>query len=104
MTAPHHAPGVHPVIGVDAGTASLRQADHLIHHLMDHLDLPPGTIACTHLIRTDERRCVAITLALPDAEAAEAVWERLADVLGPDAGAVLGGRERGPAQAARGAA
>ncbi|WP_406387356.1 hypothetical protein [Streptomyces sp. NBC_00887] len=112
MTAPHHAPGVQPVIGVDAGTASLRQADHLIHHLMDRLGLPPVTIACTHLIRTDERRCVAITFALPDAEVAEAVWERLADVLGPDAGAVLGGREQGavlggreqgPVQATRGA-
>ncbi|MFD0503189.1 hypothetical protein ACFQ0G_10245 [Streptomyces chiangmaiensis] len=56
MTTLHNASGVHPVLGVDAGTATLRQADHLIHDLVDRLDLPPGTIACTHLIRTAERR------------------------------------------------
>ncbi|MFF4252054.1 hypothetical protein ACFY1L_12680 [Streptomyces sp. NPDC001663] len=104
MTTPHYAPGVHSVIGVDAGTANLRQADHLIHHLMDQLALPPGTFACTHLIRTDERRGVAVSFALPDVQAAEAAWERLIDVLDPDAGAALGGREHGPAQAARTAA
>jgi len=104
MTTPHDAPGVRSVIGVDAGTANLRQADHLIHHLMDQLGLPPDTFACTHLIRTDERRGVAVSLALSDSGTAEALWERLAGLLGPEAGAVLGNREHGPTQAARGAA
>ncbi|WP_055492262.1 hypothetical protein [Streptomyces sp. TP-A0356] len=105
MTAPHLAPGVHSVIGVDAGTGSLREADHLIHHLVDHLGLLPGTIACTHLIRTGERRGTAVSLALPDTGAAEAAWERLAGTReGPVVGAVLGERGYGPEEAARAAA
>ncbi|MGY0064639.1 hypothetical protein ACWY4P_50815 [Streptomyces sp. LZ34] len=104
MTAPHDVPGVHSLIGVDAGTANLREADHLIHDLLDHLGLAPGTIACTHLIRTDERRGTAVSLALPDAAAAEAVWERIAGLESPDMGAVLRERPYGSKRAARTAA
>ncbi|GAA3778410.1 hypothetical protein [Streptomyces chiangmaiensis] len=104
MTAPHDASGVHLVIGVDAGTATLRQADHLIHDLVDRLDLPPGTIACTHLIRTAERRGTAVSLALPNAEAAEAAWRRLTGLEEPYVGVVLGERGYGAQGAARTAA
>ncbi|MDX2675389.1 hypothetical protein [Streptomyces soliscabiei] len=105
MTTPHDAPGVHSVIGVDAGTASLREADHLIHHLVDRLGLPPGTIACTHLIRTDDRRGTAISLALPGADASEAAWQQLAGLDGPEGvGAALGELRMGPTEAARTAA
>jgi hypothetical protein len=104
MTAPHDVPGVHSLIGMDAGTANLREADHLIHDLLDRLDLAPGTIACTHLIRADERRGTAVSLALPDAAAAEAVWERIAGWESPDVGAVLGERSHGSRQAVRTAA
>ncbi|WP_316740870.1 hypothetical protein [Streptomyces sp. MK7] len=97
-------PGVHSVIGVDAGTVSLREADHLIHDLVDRLGLPPGTLACTHLIRTEGRRGAAVSLALPDRDGAEAAWRRPAALGRPDVGAALGGRERGPAEASRTAA
>ncbi|ADI05044.1 hypothetical protein SBI_01923 [Streptomyces bingchenggensis BCW-1] len=104
MTAPHHVPGVLSLIGVDAGSANLREADHLIHDLLDHLALTPGTVACTHLIRTDERRGTAVSLALPDAATAEAVWERIAGWQSPGVGAALGERSYGAKQAARTAA
>lgn len=104
MTAPREVPGVHFLIGVDAGSANLRAADHLIHELLDRLGLAPGTIACTHLIRTDERRATAVSFALPDAAAAEAVWERIAGGETPDVGAVLRERSYGANQAVRTAA
>ncbi|HEY5836107.1 hypothetical protein [Streptomyces sp.] len=50
MTSPPTGPGVHTVSGGDTGSANLREADHLIHHLATALDLPTGTVACTHLI------------------------------------------------------
>ena len=74
MTSPHHAVGVHPVIGVDAGTATLREADHLIHELLGRLALGEGVFACTHLHRSDERRGTAISLAVPDPDA---LWQEL---------------------------
>jgi hypothetical protein len=106
MTASHKVPGVHTVIGVDAGTVSLREADHLVHRLADGLGLPDGTIACTHLVRTAERRGTTVSFGLPDATAARAVWQRLTELADPGAvlGAVLGDRRYGPAPAVRAAA
>ncbi|MGW3953203.1 hypothetical protein ACWEKM_20315 [Streptomyces sp. NPDC004752] len=106
MTAPHHVPGVHSVIGVDAGTASLREADHLVHRLTDGLGLPEGTVGCTHLIRTAERRGTTVSFALPDAAAAGAAWQRLTELADPDPelGAVLGDLTHGAAASARAAA
>jgi len=104
MSTPHDASGVHSVLGVDAGTATLREADHLIHDLVERLDLPGDTIACTHLIRTAERRGTAISFALPDPEAAEAAFVLLPGATeGMDLGAALGERAHGPAVAVRAA-
>ncbi|MFI1096002.1 hypothetical protein [Streptomyces sp. NPDC020917] len=106
MTAPHHVTGVHSVIGVDAGTASLREADHLVHRLAGGLGLPGGTTACTHLIRTAERRGTTVSFALPDPDTALAAWQRLGGLAHPepDFGAVLGDLAYGPAAPARSAA
>ncbi|MFJ9561282.1 hypothetical protein ACIRQQ_14750 [Streptomyces fuscichromogenes] len=93
MTSPHRASGVHSVIGVDAGTATLREADHLIHRILGELALTEGVFACTHLYRTDERRGTTISLTLPDADA---VWPELLKALPKGAGLVLGGRTHGP--------
>lgn len=79
MTTSYDPSGVHPVLGLDAGTTTLREADHLIRDLMTTLALPPGTVACTHLIRTDTRRGTAVSLELPDAEAAAEAWQRLTE-------------------------
>ena len=88
MITSYDPSGVHPVLGVDAGTTTLREADHLIRDLKTTLELPPGTVACTHLIRTDARRGTAVSLALPDHESAEKAWRRLTET-----GTTLGDRE-----------
>ncbi|WP_033284313.1 hypothetical protein [Streptomyces sp. NRRL F-525] len=98
MTTPYDPSGVHPVIGVDAGTTTLREADHLIRDLATTLGLPPGTVACTHLIRTDTRRGTAVSFALPEGdESAEEIWRRLT---GTEMSAALDDRRHGPAEAA----
>jgi hypothetical protein len=93
MTSLHHASGVHSVIGVDAGTATLREADHLIHELLDRLALTEGVFACTHLYRTDERRGAAVSLAVPDPDA---VWQELPTALPEGTGLALADRTHGP--------
>ena len=98
MTTPYDPSGVHPVIGVDAGTTTLREADHLIRDLATTLGLPPGTVACTHLIRTDTRRGTAVSFALPEGdESAEEIWRRLTET---EMSAALDNRRHGPAEAA----
>lgn len=100
------APGVRSVIGVDAGTVSLGEADHLIHDLVERVGgLPPGTVVCTHLVRTAERRGTTLSFALPEGADADAVWERITGQEEPEEpgeggmplvlGAVLGGRTHG---------
>ncbi|MCX5234851.1 hypothetical protein OG824_06350 [Streptomyces prunicolor] len=97
MTTPYAPSGVHPVIGVDAGTTTLREADHLIRDLTTTLGLPPGTVACTHLIRTEMRRGTAVSFALPEEGSAEEVWQRLTAT---EMGAALDDRRHGPSEAA----
>ncbi|GGJ61135.1 hypothetical protein [Streptomyces brasiliensis] len=104
MTAPHDASGVRTVIGVDAGTASLREADHLVHDLVARLGLPPGTLVCTHLVRAEDRRGTAVSLALPDAGTAEEAWRSITGPETPGLGAALGDLSYGPEPAARAAA
>lgn len=82
---------------MDAGTTTLREADHLIRDLTTTLGLPPGTVACTHLIRTDTRRGTAVSLALPEAGSAEEVWQRLTAT---EMSAALDDRRHGPSGAA----
>ncbi|WP_019066642.1 hypothetical protein [Streptomyces hokutonensis] len=79
MTTSYDPSGVHPVLGVDAGTTTLREADHLVRALASTLALPPGTVACTHLIRTDARRGTAVSLELPDHESAANAWRHLTE-------------------------
>jgi hypothetical protein len=52
------------ILGIDAGTSSVRQADHLIHELIGLLGLPDGTTGCTHLIHRPPPH-VAISLTVP---------------------------------------
>jgi len=82
---------------VDAGTTTLREADHLIRDLKTTLELPPGTVACTHLIRTDTRRGTAVSFALPDDDSLEETWRRLTAT---ELSAALHDRRHGPSEAA----
>jgi hypothetical protein len=52
------------VFGVDTGSRSLREADHLIHALVDRFRLPGQVIAGTHLIRGDHPH-IAVSLTIP---------------------------------------
>ena len=99
MTTPYDPSGVHPVIGVDAGTTTLREADHLIRDLAITLGLPPGTVACTHLIRTDARRGTAVSFALPEEDSANEVWQQLTQ-MDSELGAALADRRHGHAEPA----
>jgi hypothetical protein len=80
--------------GVDAGSRSLREADHLAHDLVRRLGLPAGSLACTHLVRTGTPH-VAVSFATPDPVS-------LAELAG--FGIATADRIRGPAEWARGAA
>ncbi|GAB3127384.1 hypothetical protein GCM10027160_52000 [Streptomyces calidiresistens] len=65
------------VIGLDIDTADTRAADRLLHRLAARLPLPAGALACTHRLRVPEPR-LGLSLELPDARWAAAVWDRLA--------------------------
>lgn len=94
------------VLGVDAGSPGLREADHLVHHLVDRLGLPAGTLACTHLVRGGDPH-TAVSLTLPDPAAAQTAWLSLTETEGTGAplGVFLAGRGcHGPAPLAEAAA
>ncbi|AVH61065.1 MULTISPECIES: hypothetical protein [Streptomyces] len=64
------------VVTVDAGSANLRAADHLLQTLAAELALPEGTFGCTHLVR-GERPHVALSFTLPSEPLPRTAWERL---------------------------
>ncbi|MET9874241.1 hypothetical protein ABZZ36_06380 [Actinacidiphila glaucinigra] len=98
-----------PVLGVDAGSPGLREADHLVHHLVGRLGLPAGTVACTHFVRGGDPH-TAVSLTTADPAAAEAAWGVLTQARGAGAegtaplGVFLAGRRHGPAALAEAAA
>jgi hypothetical protein len=102
MTTDRREPGAGAVIGVDTGAVALPAADHALRRLADALGgVPDGLVACTHLIRTAARQGTALSLALPDREAAERMWAALPAALAAlheDAGAAWDERGYGPAE------
>jgi hypothetical protein len=105
MTPAQDTARVRTVIGVDAGSPSLSDADHLIRRLTDALGLPDETVGCTHLIRTAAGAGTVVSLALAAAPDAEAAWSALREDPGlASAGLALGERRSGPADAAERAA
>lgn len=75
------------ILGVDAGSRTVPQAEHLLHTVVKALGLPDGVIGCTHFVRTGTPG-VACSLAVP-----ESVDLAL---LPGDVSAALGGHRRGP--------
>jgi hypothetical protein len=59
------------VLGVDAGSGTLREADHLLFDLVRRFGLPEAVTGCTHLIRAGSPH-IAVSLSIP-AEARAAV-------------------------------
>jgi hypothetical protein len=99
------------ILGVDAGSRTLREADHLLAELARRLGLPEGVMGCTHLIRTG-RPHVAVSLTLADGAGPDLTALDLTALdtgtseatAAPDGvGAALDGRRRGPAEPAEGA-
>lgn len=87
------------LIGIDAGSRTLREADHLVQALVDRLSLPPDTMACTHPIRSDTAH-IAVSIALPGHLLTPLVTlARTADM-----GIAFGGSRSGPVEFAAGAA
>jgi hypothetical protein len=67
------------VFGLDAGSAGLRDADHLIQKQKERLQLPAETIGGTHFVRAP-RAHVAVAFELPPGFSVEGWWERLAEL------------------------
>jgi hypothetical protein len=86
-------------VGLDAGSGSLREADHLVHDLVEQVGLPQGSVGCTHLIRSGARH-VALSFSVAEDVARDLVAlaerERF--------GVALGATRLGPAELAAGAA
>ncbi|MFD5746315.1 hypothetical protein [Streptomyces sp. NPDC127033] len=92
------------VIGVDAATPGLRDADHLARALAGELGLPDTASVGTHAVRAG-RPHLALSLALPDADTADGVWRALAGRAAPGpVGLAYGERRHGPAGLSGGAA
>ncbi|MFI6698747.1 hypothetical protein ACIBJC_07165 [Streptomyces sp. NPDC050509] len=92
------------VIGVDAATAGLGDADHLARALAGELALPDTASVGTHAVRAG-RPHLALSLTLPDAATATEAWWALTRRTEPEAlGLAFGERRHGPAELAEGAA
>jgi hypothetical protein len=61
MTAPDTRP---VILGVDSGSRTVAEAEHLLHTVVEALGLPAETVGCTHFVRTDMPH-VACSLTVP---------------------------------------
>ncbi|KPC87768.1 hypothetical protein ADL35_07675 [Streptomyces sp. NRRL WC-3753] len=66
------------VLGLDTGTTTLREADHLLRALAAELALPEGVFGCTHLVR-DGRPRVSLSLAAEAEPVLRTVRDRLTE-------------------------
>ncbi|GAA2070904.1 hypothetical protein [Actinomadura alba] len=96
------------VLGIDAGSRTLKEADHLLVGLPGRLGLPEDVVGYTHLI--SGRPHVAVSLSLPyevvpagGGAASDRAARDLLDRLPDDIGAALGEHVRGPADQAEAA-
>ncbi|MEU8269549.1 hypothetical protein AB0B89_20620 [Sphaerisporangium sp. NPDC049002] len=100
------------ILGLDAGSRTVTEAEHLLHDMVKVLGLPAGTVGCTHFVRTSTGvPHVACSLALlaPVSGIPETVGAALGDSrTGQDSGipvgAALGDSRTGPDDLAEGAA
>jgi hypothetical protein len=84
-----------PILGVDFASATIPQAEHLIHDVINTLGLRADALACTHFIRQG-RPHVAISIEAPAAIDLT--------LLPAEAGAALGDTRHGPPDLAETAA
>ncbi|GII65911.1 hypothetical protein Skr01_59960 [Sphaerisporangium krabiense] len=99
------------ILGLDAGSRTVPEAEHLLRHVLDSLELtdgaeapggPAGIVGCTHFVRT-ATGLPHVALSLDLGATAPGGPPRLPEP--PDGlGAALGGRRAGPGALAEGAA
>ncbi|GII52340.1 hypothetical protein Pth03_07290 [Planotetraspora thailandica] len=41
------------ILGLDSGSRTVAEAEHLLHTVVEALGLPEDTVGCTHFVRTD---------------------------------------------------
>lgn len=86
------------VLGIDAGSATAREAEHLLAEVRTLLDLGGGAVCCTHLVRDHARPHVAVSVAAAGLSTAAFA------VLPAGYGAALGAYRVGPPDLAAAAA
>ncbi|MCM3882269.1 hypothetical protein [Frankia sp. R82] len=89
------------IVGVDAGCVTLHDADLLVHRLVEALELPADTVACTHTVGAGTGH-VALSFALPVGWRDQAAWRRVAYLAGDLAAAELTAARRAAAGLGRG--
>ncbi|MEU9889234.1 hypothetical protein [Sphaerisporangium sp. NPDC051011] len=90
------------ILGLDAGTRTVPEAEHLLHDMVEALGLPAGTIGCTHFVRTATGLPhVALSLSLAGDPADGGVD---LSAVPESIGVALGERRNGPGDLAEGAA
>ncbi|WP_370023603.1 hypothetical protein [Planotetraspora sp. GP83] len=52
------------ILGIDSGSRTVTEAEHLLHTVVEALGLPSGVVGCTHFVRTGLPH-VACSLAVP---------------------------------------
>ncbi|MFC7385265.1 hypothetical protein [Sphaerisporangium rhizosphaerae] len=96
------------ILGLDAGSRTVAEAEHLLHEMAESLGLPAGTVGCTHFVRTTGLAHVACSLSIPAATGKEAGAAPAGGVdlgaLPAHLGAALGDARTGPGDLAEGAA
>ncbi|PZG03844.1 hypothetical protein [Nonomuraea aridisoli] len=85
------------ILGIDTGTRTLAEAEHLLHTVVRALGLPGDAVGCTHLVPAGlgmQEPHLACSLAVP----AEVSWALGGERAGPPAEVswALGGERAGP--------
>jgi hypothetical protein len=78
MTRSQAGADVPTVLGVDAGSRTLKEADHLVRDIAELAGLGEDLLACTHLIRTGTPH-IALSFHFPVDVAEATLGQRLAD-------------------------
>ncbi|WP_214412112.1 hypothetical protein [Sphaerisporangium fuscum] len=92
------------ILGLDAGSRTVTEAEHLLHHAVKALGLPPSAVGCTHFVRTaTSAPHVACSLTVEETTVSDVV-AALGEAGVTEAGVALGDGRGGPGELAEGAA
>jgi hypothetical protein len=69
------------ILGIDSGSRTVTEAEHLLHTVVEVLGLPSETVGCTHFVRTGTPH-VACSLTVPGPVDLDALPEGVSASLG----------------------